>query len=212
MCRRCSHLLHAGEIWEWFGDGRQTGSHIGQSWCTQDQHGPVGRVLSKTSAIRAMAGSTANSCKTARSNTTVRISPSGATTPLGARSCPPARSPHSVCGETAPVAEENPHYAIAEIGKVRASRLLTRLCLGRFGPIPDGFGLYPAAPALKTRFDGMVFRAGGPIFPSNVPTAAPVQVALIGDDGKPLAATVVTAPALQCLRRMDPASRRTDYY
>jgi len=47
-------------------------------------------------------------------------------------------------GETAPVAEENPHYAIAEIGKVSGEQTAdSAVSPGRFGPIPDGFGLYP---------------------------------------------------------------------
>ena len=157
-------------------------------------------VSSKTSAIRAMAGSTANSCKTARSNTTVRISPSGATTPLGARSCPPARSPHSVWGRPRRWPKRTRITRLPKSARWAASRLLTRLCLGRFGPIPDGFGLYPrSSRSGKPRFR----RHGVPrrrdlrfsIWTRAHGKALPVQVALIGDDGKPLAATVVTAPA-----------------
>ena len=120
-------------------------------------------------------------------------------------------------GETAPVAEENPHYAIAEIGKVSGEQTADSAVSRADSALSQtDSACTPAAPALENLgFDGMVFRAGETydfsIWTRAHGKALPVQVALIGDDGKPLAATVVTA-RLQCLRRMDPASRRTDYY
>lgn len=79
--------------------------------------------------------------------------------------------------ENDPVATENPHYAVAEIGSVEGG-----------------------APALENLgFDGMVFRAGE-TYHVSVWTRAhgeqlPLHVSLIGDDGKPLAEATLTAPA-----------------
>ena len=104
-------------------------------------------------------------------------------------------------GETAPVAEENPHYAIAEIGKVSGEQTADSAVSRADSALSQtDSACTPAAPALENLgFDGMVFRAGE-TYDFSIWTRAhgktlPVQVALIGDDGKPLAATVVTAPA-----------------
>ena len=104
-------------------------------------------------------------------------------------------------GETAPVAEENPHYAIAEIGKVGGEQTADS-AVSRADSVlsQTDSACTPAAPALENLgFDGMVLRAGETydfsIWTRAHGKALPVQVALIGDDGKPLAATVVTAPA-----------------
>ena len=104
-------------------------------------------------------------------------------------------------GETAPVAEENPHYAIAEIGKVGGEQTADSAVSRADSALSQtDSACTPAAPALENLgFDGMVFRAGETydfsIWTRAHGKALPVQVALIGDDGKPLAATVVTAPA-----------------
>ena len=104
-------------------------------------------------------------------------------------------------GETAPVAEENPHYAIAEIGKVSGEQTADSAVSRADSALSQtDSACTPAAPALENLgFDGMVFRAGETydfsIWTRAHGKALPVQVALIGDDGKPLAATVVTAPA-----------------
>ncbi|KAA8815417.1 alpha-L-arabinofuranosidase [Bifidobacterium callitrichos] len=84
--------------------------------------------------------------------------------------------------DVAPVADENPHYAVAEIGKVGES------------------GDPSAAPALENvGFDGMTFRAGE-TYDFSVWTRAhgrglPIVVSLIGDDGETLASATVHAPA-----------------
>ena len=104
-------------------------------------------------------------------------------------------------GETAPVAEENPHYAIAEIGKVSGEQTADSAVSRADSALSQtDSACTPAAPALENLgFDGMVFRAGETydfsIWTRAHGKALPVQGALIGDDGKPLAATVVTAPA-----------------
>ena len=104
-------------------------------------------------------------------------------------------------GETAPVAEENPHYAIAEIGKVGGEQTADSAVSRADSALSQtDSACTPAAPALENLgFDGMVFRAGETydfsLWTRAHGKALPVQVALIGDDGKPLAATVVTAPA-----------------
>lgn len=104
-------------------------------------------------------------------------------------------------GETAPVAEENPHYAIAEIGKVSGEQTADSAVSRADSALSQtDSACTPAAPALENLgFDGMVLRAGETydfsIWTRAHGKALPVQVALIGDDGKPLAATVVTAPA-----------------
>ncbi|MBW3092460.1 alpha-L-arabinofuranosidase [Bifidobacterium sp. 82T10] len=79
--------------------------------------------------------------------------------------------------EAAPVATENPHYAVVEVGSVDG------------GPVAlENIG-----------FDGMVFRAGE-TYDFSVWTRAhdrelPLTVALVGDDGTPLATAELTAPA-----------------
>ncbi|KFI54218.1 alpha-L-arabinofuranosidase C-terminal domain-containing protein [Bifidobacterium callitrichos] len=85
--------------------------------------------------------------------------------------------------DVAPVADENPHYAVAEIGKV--------------GEPGDPL---IAAPALENvGFDGMTFRAGETydfsIWTRAHGTALPIAITLIGDDGETLASATVHAPA-----------------
>ena len=80
-------------------------------------------------------------------------------------------------GERSPLAVENPHYAIVEVGRV------------------DG-----GAPALENiGFDGMTLRAGETYDCSLWARAhngpAPIDVALVGDDGATLAAATMNAPA-----------------
>ena len=80
-------------------------------------------------------------------------------------------------GEASPVAVENPHYAVAEIGSVDG------------GPVAlENIG-----------FDGMVFRAGE-TYDFSVWTRVhgeelPLEVALIGDGGESLASEAFIAPA-----------------
>ena len=65
-------------------------------------------------------------------------------------------------GETAPVAEENPHYAIAEIGKVSGEQTADSAVSRADSALSQtDSACTPAAPALENLgFDGMVFRAG----------------------------------------------------
>ena len=71
-------------------------------------------------------------------------------------------------GETAPVAEENPHYAIAEIGKVGGEQTADSAVSRADSALSQtDSACTPAAPALENLgFDGMVFRAGPSPYPA----------------------------------------------